>query len=184
MYDEVYKMKKFIFIILFIFSMQLFPAAVTKYYEKWKVRTITYDNTTTKTVTISLDVDKNLEIYIASRTNQFNITLTWYKDNIDEDNPIVQYKFNDSQYYSVEPIMRSSKDNFDILFTISPTFGLVQEQETVDFFKKLLKSTNMTIRPNNYGDEYNIDLTGLKEAIESTDFSGTLFEKYKSKVLY
>ena len=114
MYDEVYKMKKFIFIILFIFSMQLFPAAVTKYYDKWKVRTITYDNTDAKTVTISLEVDKNLEIYIASRTNQFNITLTWYKDNIDEDNPIVQYKFNDSQYYSVEPIMRSSKDNFDI----------------------------------------------------------------------
>ena len=184
MYDEVHKMKKFIFIILFIFSMQLFPAAVTKYYDKWKVRTITYDNTDAKTVTISLEVDQNLEIYIASRTNQFNITLTWYKDDIDENKPIVQYKFNNSDYYSVEPAMRSSKDNFDILFTISPSFGLVQEQETVDFFNKLLKNTNMTIRPNNYGDEYNVDLSGLKEAIESTDFSGTLFEKYKNQISY
>lgn len=177
-------MKKYIFIILFICSMHLFPAAVTKYYNDWKVRSITYDNTTTKTVTISLDIDGIIEIYIASRTNQFNITLTWYKENIDEEKPIVQYKFNDSQYYSVEPVMRSSKDNFDILFTISPAFGLVQEKETIDFLKKLLKSKSMSIRPNDYGELYNIDLSGLKEAIESTDFSGTLFEKYKSKVLY
>ena len=42
----------------------------------------------------------------------------------------------------------------------------------------------MTIRPNNYGDEYNVDLSGLKEAIESTDFSGTLFEKYKNQISY
>ena len=178
-------MKKlsFILITLFIFSIQLFPAAVTTYYNKWKVRSITYDNTTTKTVTMSFDIDKMLELYIASRNNQLNITLTWYKETIDENDPIVQYKFDDSQYYSVEPIMRSAKDSFDILYTISPAFGLVKEKETIDFFKKLVKSTNMSIRPNNYGEEYNIDLTGLKEALESTDFTGTLFEKYKNSIL-
>ena len=178
-------MKKLLLIsiISFIFNMQLFPAAVTKYYDQWKVKNITYDETTTKTVTISMNIEGMVEVYIASRSNQFNITLTWYNENIDENTPLVQYKFDDSQYYSVEPAMRSSKDKFDILYTISPAFGLVQEKETISFLKELINKNTLYIRPNNYGEDYSIDLSGLKEALENTDFSGTLFDKYKSSIL-
>ena len=172
-----------IFISLLIISIELFPKAVTTYYNNWKVRKITYDNTDAKTVTMTMKSNNDFEIYIASRANQLSISINWYKDAIDENTPIVEYSFDNSAYNSVEPIMRSSSENFDILYTISPSFGIIQEKEIVDFFRKLIKSKSLSIRPNNYGEKYSINVTGLKEAIEETDFSGTLFDKYKNEIL-
>lgn len=59
-----------IFISLLIISIELFPKAVTTYYNNWKVRKITYDNTDTKTVTMTMKSNNDFEIYIASRGNQ------------------------------------------------------------------------------------------------------------------
>ena len=95
----------------------------------------------------------------------------------------VEYSFDNASSKSVEPIMRSSAENFDILYTISPAFGIIQEKEMVEFFKTLIRSKSLTIRPNNYGEKYKINIVGLKQAIEKTDFSGTLFDKYKSQIL-
>ena len=178
-------MKKivFIFISLLIISLEVFPKAVTTHYNNWKVRKIVYDNTDNKTVTMTMKSNNDFEIYIASRNNQLSISINWFKDSIDENLPIVEYSFDNSAQNSVEPIMRSSKENFDILYTISPAFGIIQEKEIVDFFKKLIKSKKLSIRPNNYGQIYTIDVTGLKTAIEKTDFSGTLFDKYKNQIL-
>ncbi len=181
---EYINMKKvlFVFISLLIIFLQVFPAAVTKHYNNWKVRTITYNNTDTKTVTMTIKNNNDLEIYIASRNNQLNISINWYKENIDE-NSRIEYSFNNDPYKSVEPFMRSSSDKFDILYTISPAFGIIQEKEIIYFFQKLVNSKTLSIKPNNYGQQYNIDITGLREAIEKTDFSKTLFEKYKNQIL-
>ncbi|MEI0564104.1 hypothetical protein [Brachyspira pulli] len=173
----------FVFISLIIFSLQAFPKAVTTYYNNWKIREIVYDNTDTKTVTMTMKNDNNFEIYIASRGNQLSVSINWYKDRIDENTPIVEYSFDNASSKSVEPIMRSSAENFDILYTISPAFGIIQEKEMVEFFKTLIRSKSLTIRPNNYGEKYKINIVGLKQAIEKTDFSGTLFDKYKSQIL-
>ncbi|WP_300366377.1 hypothetical protein [Brachyspira sp.] len=177
-------MKKllFVFISLLIIAYQALPAAVTKHYNNWKVRTITYNNTDTKAVTITIKNNNDVEIYIASRNNQLNVSINWYKTNIDENSPM-EYSFNNAPYRSVEPFMRSSSDKFDILYTISPAFGIIQEKEIIDFFQKLIGSKSLSIKPNNQGKQYNIDITGLREAIKKTDFSGTLFEKYKNQIL-
>ncbi|WP_295163557.1 hypothetical protein [uncultured Brachyspira sp.] len=177
-------MKKIIYalICLLIISAEVFPAAVTKYYNNWKIRKITYDNTRTKTITMTIKND-DMEIYIASRNNQLSISINWYKDRIDENMPVVQYSFDNSAYKSAEPFMRSSADNFDILYTVSPAFGIVQEKEIIDFFKKLINCRTLSLRPNNYGEKYTIDAAGLKEAVQKTDFTGTLFDKYKNEIL-
>ena len=177
-------MKKilFVFISLLIMAAQAMPAAVTTYYNNWKIRSIKYNNTDTKTVTMTIKNNNDLEIYIAARNNQLNISINWYKENIDE-NSKVEYSFNNSAYTSVEPFMRSSSDKFDILYTISPSFGIIQEKEIIDFFKKLINSRSISLKANNQGQQYTIDVTGLREAIQKTDFTGTLFEKYKSQIL-
>ena len=174
----------FVFISLIIFSLQAFPKAVTTYYNNWKIREIVYDNTDTKTVTMTMKNDNNFEIYIASRQEQLNITITWYKDKINNDDAIISYYFDNKQTTEIEPIVRSEKNNFDILYTVSPSFGIVQEEEMINFFKDLINHTTMTIKPYRESkNAYNIDLKGIKEAIEYTDFSNTLFDKYKTSIL-
>ncbi|PTY39517.1 hypothetical protein [Brachyspira hampsonii] len=172
-----------LFITLLIISMQAFSAAVTTHYNNWKIRRISYNNTDTKTVTMTIKNNNSLEVYIAARNNQLSVSINWYKDKIDENTPIVEYSFNNSPYKSVEPFMRSSSDNFDILYTISPAFGIIQEKEVIEFLNKLINSKTLSIKPNTDAQGYTIDVTGLKEAIQKTDFSGTLFEKYKSQIL-
>ena len=164
-------MKKivFVFIILLTISIQAFSAAVTTHYNNWKIRRITYNNTDTKTVTMTIKNNNSLEV--------------WYKDKVDENTPVVEYSFNNSPYKSVEPFMRSSSDNFDILYTISPAFGIIQEKEVIEFLSKLINSKTLSIKPNSGSQAYTIDVTGLKEAMQKTDFSGTLLEKYKSQIL-
>lgn len=173
----------FSFIMLLIINIKIFPAAVTTYYDNWKIRKISYNNSDSKAVTMTMKSNNSFEIYIASRNNQISISFNWYEDKIDSNTPIVEYSFDNSAYNSVTPIMRSSRDNFDILYTISPAFGLIQEREIIDFIKSLIKSTSFSIRPNNYGKTYTLDIRGLKNAIEKTDFSGTLMEKYKAQIL-
>ena len=175
-------MKKLLILFL-VLSIKLFPTAITKYYNDWKVRNIAYDNSDNKTVTITMDKDKQLKIYMAFRSNQVSISITWYKDKIDENIPIVQYKLDNSKFYTIKPIMRSSSDNFDILYTISPAFGIFQEKELLNFLNALIGSKNLKIRPNDYGDYYDIETSSLKDAIKNTDFTGTLFEKYKYDIL-
>ncbi|EKV57356.1 hypothetical protein [Brachyspira hampsonii] len=172
-----------LFITLLIISMQAFSAAVTTHYNNWKIRRISYNNTDTKTVTMTIKNNNSLEVYIAARNNQLSVSINWYKDKIDENTPIVEYSFNNSPYKSVEPFMRSSSDNFDILYTISPAFGIIQEKEVIEFLNKLINSKTLSIKPNTDAQGYTIDVTGLKEAIQKTDFSGTLFDKYKSQIL-
>ncbi|OEJ13540.1 hypothetical protein BFL38_01980 [Brachyspira hampsonii] len=172
-----------LFITLLIISMQAFSAAVTTHYNNWKIRRISYNNTDTKTVTMTIKNNNSLEVYIAARNNQLSVSINWYKDKIDENTPIVEYSFNNSPYKSVEPFMRSSNDNFDILYTISPAFGIIQEKEVIEFLNKLINSKTLSIKPNTDAQAYTIDVTGLKEAIQKTDFSGTLFDKYKSQIL-
>lgn len=178
-------MKKiiFVFISLLIISIEAIPAAVTTYYNNWKIRRISYNNTDNRTVTMTIKKNNDLEVYIAARYNQINISINWFKDKIDDSTPIVQYSFNNSAYKSAEPFMRSASDNFDILYTISPDFGIIQEKEMVDFFKNLINCKTLSIRPGNSSEGYTIDVTGIKEAILKTDFSGTLFEKYKSQIV-
>ena len=113
--------------------------------------------------------------------NPFTAALKAYKQ--DENTPVVEYSFNNSPYKSVEPFMRSSSDNFDILYTISPAFGIIQEKEVIEFLSKLINSKTLSIKPNSGSQAYTIDVTGLKEAMQKTDFSGTLLEKYKSQIL-
>ena len=171
-------------IILFLFALALYPAATSKQYGNWKVKTIVYDGTDKKTVTMSLNLDKKLEVYIASRQEQLNITITWYKDKINNDDAVISYYFDNKQTTEIEPIVRSEKNNFDILYTISPSFGIVQEDEIINFFKDLINHNTMTIKPYRESKSiYNINLKGIKEAIEYTDFSNTLFDKYKPSIL-
>lgn len=176
--------KNITLIILFLFALNLYPIATSKQYNNWKVKTIVYDGTDKKTVTMSLNLDDKLEIYIASRQEQLNITITWYKDKINNDDAIISYYFDNKQTTEIEPIVRSEKNNFDILYTVSPSFGIVQEEEMINFFKDLINHTTMTIKPYRESkNAYNIDLKGIKEAIEYTDFSNTLFDKYKTSIL-
>lgn len=178
-------MKKivFVFITLLTISIQAFSAAVTTHYNNWKIRRITYNNTDTKTVTMTIKNNNSLEVYIAARNNQVSVSINWYKDKVDENTPIVEYSFNNSPYKSVEPFMRSSSDNFDILYTISPAFGIIQEKEVIEFLNKLINSKTLSIKASSNSQAYTIDVTGLKEAMQKTDFSGTLLEKYKSQIL-
>ena len=79
-------MKKivFVFIILLTISIQAFSAAVTTHYNNWKIRRITYNNTDTKTVTMTIKNNNSLEVYIAARNNQVSVSINWYKDKVDE----------------------------------------------------------------------------------------------------
>ncbi len=176
--------KNITLIILFLFALNLYPIATSKQYDNWKVKTIVYDGTDKKTVTMSLNLDKKLEVYIASRQEQLNITITWYKDKINNDDAVISYYFDNKQTTEIEPIVRSEKNNFDILYTVSPSFGIVQEEEIVNFFKDLINHDTMSIKPYRESKNiYSIDLKGIKEAIEYTDFSNTLFDKYKTRIL-
>ena len=171
-------------IILFLFALNLYPIATSKQYDNWKVKTIVYDGTDKKTITMSLNLENKLEVYIASRQEQLNITITWYKDKINNNDNIILYNFDNKQTTEIEPIVRSEKNNFDILYTVSPSFGIVQEDEIISFFKDLINHTTMTIKPYREAKNiYNVDLKGIKEAIEYTDFSNTLFDKYKARIL-
>ena len=171
-------------IILFLFALTLYPAATSKQYDNWKVKTIVYDGTDKKTVTMSLNLENKLEVYIASRQEQLNITITWYKDKINNDDALILYNFDNKQTTEIEPIVRSEKNNFDILYTVSPSFGIVQEEEIINFFKDLINHNTMTIKPYRESKNiYNVNLKGIKEAIEYTDFSNTLFDKYKTRIL-
>ncbi len=176
-------MKKFATIILFSFYMIAFSEVSVTNYNNWTVKTIYYENTDSKSVTISTTIDNSLEVYIAFRRNQVNITLSWFDYKVDESIPFLEYNFDNKKSQIVEPAVRSSKQNFDILYTISPSFGITQEDEIVVFFKDLIKSKTLSIKPNLDGKEYNISLVGLKEALSKTDFSNTLFNDYISKVL-
>ena len=97
---------------------------------------------------------------------------------------IILYNFDNKQTTEIEPIVRSEKNNFDILYTVSPSFGIVQEEEMINFFKDLINHNTMTIKPYRQSKNiYNVDLKGIKEAIEYTDFSNTLFDKYQTRIL-
>lgn len=166
--------------VFFIFCFSLFSEVTITNYGNWQVKTIHYEHNNNKTVTISTVIDKKVEVYIASRQNQFNITFSWYDTKIKDENAKLEYRFDNKDTYIVEPIVRSIKQNFDILYTISPSFGILQEDEVINFFNNLVTSKMLYIKQDNFS--YNINLNGLREAILNTDFSNTLFDKYKNKI--
>ena len=171
------------FIILFSFFKISFSEVSVTNYNNWTVKTIYYEHNDNRSVAIYTTIDDALEVYIASRKNQINITLSWFDHKVDESIPFLEYTFDNKKANVVEPAVRSSKQNFDILYTISPSFGITQEDEIVLFFKELINSKTLTIKPNLDDKTYNVNLKGLKEAISKTDFSKTLFDDYKNKVL-